>query len=326
MTRHAAPGPRIARDVELNMMGDWGIANLHRICGWLAAELWMRTGRGSRFATWNGTGGRMAIDAVLDGRMHAALFVPAPFSGTAFRGQGVCNRPDMSRLRALGTLPQDDRLVIAVAADRGIANLEAFRRSRPKLAIATAWDDGDNMVGLAVTHLLEAAGMPRAAIEAWGGSFIEGEAPWDIMPHVIDGRADAVIFEAIMTPYWKRLLAKRRMTFLPIDDPVLSALKTRFGWPRGTVPIDRFAGLAAPFETLDFSDFALLCRDDLPDDLAYCIAWCLCETRATIEQQYRHLARADSPLTYPLDPAKIARTAVPLHPGAQRYYTERGLH
>src|SRR4029079_10004780 len=57
-------GPRIERDVELDMMGDWGIANLHRICGWIAAETWFRSGDGSRFATVNGRGGRDAIEAV----------------------------------------------------------------------------------------------------------------------------------------------------------------------------------------------------------------------------------------------------------------------
>jgi uncharacterized protein len=30
---------RIERPITLHMMGDWGIANLHRICGWISAEL-----------------------------------------------------------------------------------------------------------------------------------------------------------------------------------------------------------------------------------------------------------------------------------------------
>jgi uncharacterized protein len=106
---------------------------------------------------------------------------------------------------------------------------------------------------------------------------------------------------------------------------VLKTLETRYRWPRGHVPADRFKGLERPFETLDFSDFILLCRDDLPEDLAHLVAWVLCETRGTIERQYKHLAPKDSPLTYPLDPKKIARTSVPLHDGAKRYYRGAGL-
>ena len=38
---------RLDRPITLHMMGDWGIANLHRICGWIGAELWRRSPPGS---------------------------------------------------------------------------------------------------------------------------------------------------------------------------------------------------------------------------------------------------------------------------------------
>ena len=68
---------RLDHPITLHMMGDWGIANLHRICGWIGAELWRRSPAGSRFATWAGRGGTDAITAVLDGDVQTALFVPA---------------------------------------------------------------------------------------------------------------------------------------------------------------------------------------------------------------------------------------------------------
>jgi len=319
------PEPRLDRDITVQMMGDWGIANLHRICGWLAAEMGARAGPGSRFATWNGRGGTDAIAAVLDGTVDASLFVPAPFARTVVEGQGIYDGPGAERLRAIATLPQDDRLVIAVDSKYGIASLDDLRRAKPPLTMAVAMDDGCNMVGYATNRLLDAAGLSRATIEGWGGSFVEGEAPWDTIGLAIDGTADAVIFEAIMTPFWTRLQDRREMTFVPIDDDVLDALEAQYSWPRGSVPQSRFKGLAGSFQTLDFSDFLLLCRDDLDDEIAYLMTWCACETTATIESQYKHLAPEDSPLTYPLDPAKMARTSVPPHPGARKYYAEKGL-
>jgi TRAP-type uncharacterized transport system substrate-binding protein len=83
--------------------------------------------------------------------------------------------------------------------------------------------------------------------------------------------------------------------------------------------------MAGPFATLDFSDFLMIAREDLPDDVAYLIAWCLCERRQVIDQAYRHIPPARSPVTYPLDPQKIAQTTIPLHPGAARYYREAKL-
>jgi hypothetical protein len=58
-------------------------------------------------------------------------------------------------------------------------------------------------------------------------------------------------------------------------------------------------------------------RDDLPDDIAYTIAAVLCETPDLLESQYRHIPPNDSPVTYPLDPRKIAVNAYSLGCGSQ---------
>jgi uncharacterized protein len=316
--------PRLDRPIALHMMGDWGIANLHRICGWVSAELWRRSPAGSKFATWAGRGGTDAVTAVLDDDVHTALFVPASFGRTIFEGRGICERPDAGRLRALATLPQDDRLVFAIDAGFGIRSFDELRAKRPPLRLATAWDDGVNMAGFGAHRLLEAEQIPPATLESWGGRLVLGEAPWDIVPRVTNGEADAVLFEAVMTPFWRDMCTTKQMNFIAFDDFALDEVERRFGWHRASVPSDRFPGLAAPFQALDFSDFLLLCRDDFPDDIAYVIAALLCETPDILESQYRHLPPKDSPVTYPLEPRKMATTSIPLAKGAERYYRERG--
>src|SRR5581483_6579994 len=151
--------PRLDRPIALHMMGDWGIANLHRICGWISAELWRRSPAGSKFATWAGRGGADAISAVLDDAVQS----------TIFEGRGICRRGDVGRLRALGTLPQDDRLVFAIDADFGIGSFAELRAKRPALRLATATDDGVNMSGFAAFRMPEALDIPAATIESWGG-------------------------------------------------------------------------------------------------------------------------------------------------------------
>jgi TRAP-type uncharacterized transport system substrate-binding protein len=314
---------RLERPITLHMMGDWGIANLHRICGWIGAELWRRSPAGSKFATWAGRGGTDAITAVLDGEVQTALFVPAGFARTIFEGRGICRRSDIGRLRALGTLPQDDRLVFAIDASFGVASFAELRAKRPPLRLATALDDGVNMAGFGAHRMLEASGIAPATLESWGGKLLLGEAPWDIVPLVTRGEADAVLFEAVMTPYWRDMCAARTMNFLPFEDSALREVESKFAWRRAEVPVDRFAGLNGPFQALDFSDFLLFCRDDFPDDVAYVIASLLCETPEILESQYRHIPPKDSPVTYPLQPRKIAATPIPLAAGAERYYRER---
>jgi len=315
---------RLDRPITLHMMGDWGIANLHRICGWIGAELWRRSPPGSKFATWAGRGGTDAIAAVLDGEVQTAMFVPAGFAKTVFEGRGIVKRADAGRLRALGTLPQDDRLVLAVDAKFGVASFAELRSIRPPLRLTTAWDDGVNMTGFAAYRMMEASDVPLPSIESWGGKLLLGEAPWDTIPRVTRGEADAVLFEAVMTSYWKELCQSRKMHFLPFEEHALASVEREFGWRRAAVPADRFPGQTAPFMALDFSDFLLFCRDDFPDDIAYVIAALLCETPDLLESQYRHIPPKDSPVTYPLDPRKIAATSIPLAPGAERYYREKG--
>jgi hypothetical protein len=46
------------------------------------------------------------------------------------------------------------------------------------------------------------------------------------------------------------------------------------------------------------------------------------KTRRALEAQYAHLPPDHSPVTYPLVPADMARTPVPLHPAAARAYAD----
>ena len=129
------------------------------------------------------------------------------------------------------------------------------------------------------------------------------------------GEANAVLQEAIMTPWWAELIEGGKAIPLSAEAPALASLRESHGFGR----IDR------PIAALDFADFLILVRDDMPDEIAYLLTWCLVETRSAIERQYRHLPPHRSPLSYPLVPERMAATTVPLHPAAQRYYAEAGI-
>lgn len=60
----------------------------------------------------------------------------------------------------------------------------------------------------------------------------------------------------------------------------------------------------------------------MPKEVAYLLTWCLVETRDMLEGQYKHIKPERSPLSYPLDPKKMGQTPVPLHEGAQEYYSK----
>src|SRR5215472_11516718 len=125
--------PTIERQVVLQLMGDWGFANLHRACGWICSQVVARSGPGSRGAVWTGDGWLTNIRAVADGTVDAALVTPALLARLASDGRGPFAGAPVPGLRALGVLPQFDRLVFGVRRDLGIASFADLRAKRPPL-------------------------------------------------------------------------------------------------------------------------------------------------------------------------------------------------
>jgi uncharacterized protein len=139
-----------------------------------------------------------------------------------------------------------------------------------------------------------------------------------------DGEVDGVLQEAIMTPWWSDIVEAGQVVPLPSEEAVLQQLQKDYGFGRNDLPAGYWPSLKTSLPALDFSDFLILVRDDMPDDIAHLLTWCLVETRAAIERQYRHLPPHRSPLSYPLVPSAMAQTSIALHPGARRYYEAAG--
>ena len=312
--------PRLDRSVVLHFQGDWGAANLHRVCGWLAQEFGDRAGPHTRVAIWSGRGGADGVRAVGRGQVDIGLTTPAAFAAAALDGRGIYAGEAYPFLRAIGVVPQRDRLVVAVDRSLGVSSIAGLTTVAAKLRLAMSPHEGVNNVGWAAHELLTRSGLPPSAIAEAGGEVIERERPLELLAMVRSGRANAIVHEAIMSPAWQQAAADVPLVFLPPEPAVLDGLERDLGWPAATLPAGYLPGLAEPLRTLDFSDFLLVVREDLPTDVAYLLAWCLVQTRHVLEAQYRHIAPERSPVTYPLDPVALGRTPIQLHPGAAAYF------
>ncbi len=319
------PGqPHIDRAVTLQFQGDWGQANLHRICGWLAQEFNDRAGPGSRTAIWTGRGGTDAVDAIVKHDVDLSMVVPAYVGYSAVAGVGMFDGTAHPEVCALGVMPQDDRLVFAVGAEHGVRTFEDLREKKVPLKIATSQNDGVNTVGYGVNRVMAAHGISRDEFLGWGGSFLEDERPFPPLHWYRDGLADAVFHEAIMTPPWQEVGVARETNFVPMEDAALSALEHELHWPRAILRGGYLPGCDDDVLTLDFSSFLVLVHDDMPDDVAYLLTWCMVHTSHAIERQYHHIPSERSPLNYPFVPEHMRATPIPLHPAAARVYDELG--
>lgn len=304
-----------ATPLGLRFMGDWGGFNLTRICGWLAGELQQRADGRPGGVIHTGRGAGDNVRALARGEVDVAVATPDQFVQMAREGRGSFAGEPVPQVRALGCLPHDDALLFALPAELGIATMAQLREARPALRIAVAPDDGESFMGLGATALLRASGLDPGGFE-----LVLGEDPGECAEHVHAGRADAIIQEAIMTPWWADLADRHELAFLSLEPDAVAVLRRDWHLTTVEVPAGYLRGLDAPVTAIDFSGWTVCVREDLDDDVAALLTSVLLERSDAFEAQYRHIPPRRSPLAYPITPAKLAATRVPLHRAAEACY------
>jgi TRAP-type uncharacterized transport system substrate-binding protein len=315
---------RLNRHVELAFRGDWGQANFTRVCGWLAQEVGDRVSPGSRFAIWNGRGGRDQAEAVAAGEVDVAIVTPTAGARTMYTGgEGPAGGPALTELRALGILGHRDAVVVAVDAALPVRCVADLASIADRLVIATSPDDNANPLGVAAHYALRLAGMDADRLTAAGARFVYDERPFPGLASFAAEEVNVLITEAIMTPGWQRIADRRPVRYLDWGTAVFDRF-AELGWPDTIVPAGYLPGLEQDLRALDFSNWIILCREDLDDEIAYLITWCMIRTRQALEAQYAHLPPERSPLVMPIRPSDMKDTPVPLHPAAERAYRDVG--
>lgn len=314
-------------EVHLKLKGGWGMENLTSACGWIANSVRWRTAKNSTFVIHTGRGFADNVRAVLDGTVDFAFTTPLVVADMALNGRGLFKTPNPN-LRAVAALPHRDRLVLAVDAEVAerydLHTFHDFVVKRPPLRIATGLNDGENFVGYSVGRLLNAHSMAWEDLEQWGGQWLTAETPRPALSWFGNGKADALFHEAIML--WSRFIGHKRVKLLPIGTVALEQLHEQYGYERADIDPDDFVGVDRPVQTLDFSQWLLVTRQEVPEPLVNLVTSVIVEDREAFESRYRQQPLKQSPLHYPIEPKAICQTgSIPLHPGAEHYYRKHGV-
>jgi hypothetical protein len=113
-------------------------------------------------------------------------------------------------------------------------------------------------------------------------------------------------------------LGQDGIDILEFTEPQLESVRAVYPvWNRHTIPAGTYPGQTRPIRTIAQPNF-LACRADLPDDVVYAITRTIYENLSFL--QGVHKATAAMSLG-----KAVQGLFVPLHPGAARYYEERGL-
>ena len=166
-------------------------------------------------------------------------------------------------------------------------------------------------------QLLRAAGMSYNDIKGWGGS--TQHVGYNIIVDAFkDGRAD--ILFAVVTPKHpsvSEIVTSVDVKFLGLDAETAKALLP-LGYTAATMPPDTFKTQTEPVSTVGFPT-VLITNKELPEPIAYTVTKTIIENKDALVRGHAGLAEFDPKTAWQLE-----KVGIPLHPGAERAYREKG--
>lgn len=261
------------------------------------------------------------LKGVADGKYTLAWVNPSVAATLAYRGTGPFKKK--LPLRVIATFPSYDVMGFAVHKSTGITSLAQIAAEKFPLRLSThvtseeSIDSSPTM--FTVIAVMKAAGFALSDLKKWGGSVVSVPRPShpDRRDAIQNGSVNAVFDEGIKS--WGQTAVDSGFIYLPIEGQVLRRLAT-MGYKTSVVPKSRFKGMAHDVPTVDFSGWPMAVHADLLNDVAYAV----CEA---IEKR-RKLIPSDN--FKPISMRQLCANEgeapfnIPMHPGARRFYRERG--
>ena len=227
------------------------------------------------------------------------------------RGAYAPDHKPRPNYRVVATVLQPNYVLIAVSEKSGIKSLFDIKN---RTAPTRIWVDNTSP---AVPLIFKYYGIDTAALELKGGGIIHPL----LLEREERASADVYIGGAVLvnTPEqhtWYEASQLADLKFLQMDDQLIDQIAAVPGYHRGLVPMGFLRGMDRRIPTLVRDRHVIYVRDDAPDDFAYTLAKALDEH----QDEFRNLAQ---PYYYDIHQVAVSDT-VPMHPGALKYYKERG--
>lgn len=170
-----------------------------------------------------------------------------------------------------------------------------------------------------VELLFQHLGIKDSDIKAWGGDIIHGSGS-DLSNLLKDGKLDMILDH---TSAQSSSMQQNSMTcnlhFTQWSDDTLDWFCKEQGFERITIPANTFKGQDQEIVDAGTPD-CLFVSKNMNDDVAYDLVKGLCEQRDYLVSQYASISPFDPSTAW--ESSKVG--GVPVHPGAETYYKEKG--
>jgi len=253
-------------------------------------------------------------------RVDIAYVNPSAMVTMAYRGKGYYKQK--MPLRVLASFPSWDRIAIVVSKDLGVNSLHDVARRKIPLRVSTRFSGVNNGTYYTISTILSLYGLSFERIKRWGGQVQECPRPFspERLKSIAKHSINAVFDEGISTiGGWLDQALENGYDILPLEPDIVKKLE-QLGYSRSVLPKSRYPQLKEDVMSIDFSGWSLVTHRWLPDSVAYAAI-------ETINERQRFIPVDDD---QPLDMRNLCRSTekcplqIPLHPGAEKYYREKG--
>ena len=230
----------------------------------------------------------------------------------AYLGMDVfANDPEGPRrhLRMVANIQEPTYLLVAVKADSGIANLSEIVEKRLPVNLVARTSIGGGIT----PAILDYYGLSKERVESFGGSYHTDYAYGE----------DADVFigfgSMVNAPeyhLWYEASQKFDLKYLELAPDLRAKLARDLYLEQQNIPLGLFRGVDRPIPTVVRTGTVIYGRTDMPDEFAYTLAKAMDEHQDLLQWTHMNFSYNWRTVWKAFD--------VPLHPGAARYYQERG--
>lgn len=216
-------------------------------------------------------------------------------------GNGEFKGKKLDKLRAMIVL--DNFVLQFYAKDSNIKSIKDLNGKRVNLSNAGSGTDTWGR------RVFEQFGIKPAKIS--------NVSPSDANDLMRDGMLDAAAVMGSIHPSIMEMAATTNLSIFGLSDADADALLSK--WPdvnKVTMKADLYKGQTQPFTAMGEVSL-LVCSKNLPDDLVYDITKASYEGMTEMAKSYIGFAA--------IDPKDIKVALIPLHPGAYKYFQEKGI-
>lgn len=211
-------------------------------------------------------------------------------------------------LRLLAAVQAPNYLMVAAKSNLGINDLGQVKQKKWPVRILTHGNEVS-------TAVMSYYGLSRETVESAGGKILRGVVPGDHSDFdvIVHGGS---LGNAPEFNVWYEVSQKFDLHFIALPKELLAKVAQENDMEFHDIPIGLLRGVDRNIPAVARSGHAVFGRADMPDDFAYAVAKAMDEHQDLL--QWTHL-------NYSYNIHTVWKAfGVPLHPGAAKYYRERG--